>query len=105
MGGGIAAATSRLVESKAAEKASLSLVGKSGSHSSWPGGNSMSVGNMGEVSWLKYPGDSKDGVLKSVKQVDGGADASIIKSLGEMVPEGAPAVDSGVGIMHKVENC
>ena len=65
----------------------------------------MSVGNMGEGSWLKYPGDSKDGVLKSVRQADGGADASIIKSLGEMVPEGAPAIESGVGIKPGVEYC
>lgn len=104
MGGGMAVATSMAVESNAAEKASVSLVGKRGSHCSWPAGNSNSV-NMGEVSWLKYPGDSKDGVLKSVKEADGGADASIIRSLGEMVPEGAPAVESGTGPKPAVENC
>lgn len=29
-------------------------------------------------------------------QADGGADASIIRSWGEMVPEGAPVIKSGV---------
>lgn len=101
----MAAATSMAVESNAAEKASVSLVGKRGSHCSWPAGNSNSV-NMGEVSWLKYPGDSKEvGVLKSVKVADGGAEASIIRSLGEIVPKGAPAVESGTGPKPAVENC
>lgn len=47
----------------------------------------MSV-NMGEVFWLKLPGDSNEGVLKSVKVPEGGTDASIIRSFGEIVPGG-----------------
>jgi hypothetical protein len=38
----------------------------------------FSAGNMGEVFWLKLPGDSNEGVLKSVKVPEGGTDASII---------------------------
>jgi hypothetical protein len=49
---------------------------------------------MGEVSLLNRPGDSKDGVLRSVNDVDGGAEASIIRSVGETVPAGRPADES-----------
>ena len=37
-------------------------------------------------------------------EADGGADASIIRSLGEMVPEGAPAIESETDVSPGVEN-
>jgi hypothetical protein len=51
---------------------------------------------MGEVSLLNRPGDSKEGVLRSVNDVDGGAEASIMRSVGETVPVGRPAGESVV---------
>jgi hypothetical protein len=54
------------------------------------------------VSWLNRPGDSKEGVLRSVNEVDVGAEASIIRSFGETVPAGRPAEESVV--VKLVEN-
>jgi len=62
--------------------------GKRGSHRSAPGPNSWSVAITGEGSWLNSAGDSNDGVLRSVKEVDGGAEVSLNKSEGETVPRG-----------------
>lgn len=64
----------------------------------------MSVANRGDVSWLKYPGDSNEGVLRSVKEVDGGAEASMSKSFGEMVPVG-PSPMGSLGAMMPVGIC
>lgn len=79
-----AAATSKVARSKALSGSDE--WSKREGHSSWPA-ISMSV-NMGEVFWLKLPGDSNEGVLRSVKVPEGGTDASIMRSLGEIVPGG-----------------
>jgi len=78
-------ATTVLTSSRGSENPSL---GKRDSHRSAPGPNSWSVAITGEVSWLNSAGDSNDGVLRSVKEVDGGAEVSLNKSVGETVPKG-----------------